>query len=94
MARANYRTGTQPAKPNRSLSLDPFSVKLDCLTLESIIVRMDTYAQRLGSLSADQERRPEELRRACADLLTEAVLPTYDATEERPLRTAAVGSPN
>jgi hypothetical protein len=39
-------------------------------SLERLIVWMDTYAQRLGSFSADQEREIEELRREWAGLLT------------------------
>jgi len=66
-----------------------YQVKLDPSTLERFTVWMDTYAQRLGSFSADQERRLEELRRACADLLTDAVPPANAAAGERPLQTAA-----
>jgi len=47
-------------------------------------------AQRFGSFSADQERRLEDLRRACADLLTEPAPPAHAAAEERSLRTASV----
>jgi mono/diheme cytochrome c family protein len=61
-----------------------YEVKLDIRALERFTVWMDTYAQRLGSFSADQERRLEDLRRACADLLTEAAPPTHAATEEHP----------
>ena len=46
------------------------------------------------NVGADQERRLEDLRRACADLLTEAVPPPHAAAEERPLRTVAVRSHN
>jgi hypothetical protein len=55
---------------------------------------MDTYAQGLGSFSADQERRLEDLRRTCADLLTDPVPPAHAALEERTLRTASVISRN
>ena len=47
-----------------------------------------------GSFSADQERRLEDLRRACANLLTEATPPAHAAAEDRPLRTASVESRN
>jgi len=46
-----------------------YEVKLDAPALERFVVWMDTYAQRLGSFSGDQERRLEELRRASADLI-------------------------
>ena len=55
------------------LSAGHYQVKLDARALERFAVWMDTSAQRLGSFSPDQERRLEDLRRACADLLTEAV---------------------
>ena len=48
-----------------------YQVKLDPSALERFTVWMDTYAQRLGSFSADQEHRLEELRRACADMFTD-----------------------
>jgi hypothetical protein len=71
-----------------------YQVKLDPSTLERFAVWMDTYAQRLGSFSADQERRLEELRRACADLLTDAVPPAHASAGEPLFRTASVGSRN
>ncbi len=71
-----------------------YQVKLDAQTRERFAVWMDTYAQRLGSFSADQERRLEELRRACADLLTDGVAPSHATMEERTFRTASVGSRN
>jgi hypothetical protein len=71
-----------------------YGVKLDARARERFTVWMDTYAQRLGSFSADQERRLEELRRACADVLTDAVAPAHAAAEERPLRTASITRPN
>jgi mono/diheme cytochrome c family protein len=71
-----------------------YQVKLAPSTLERFAVWMDTYAQRLGSFSADQERRLEELRRACADLLTDAVPTAHAAAGGLPFRTAAVGSRN
>jgi hypothetical protein len=71
-----------------------YQVKLDAQTRERFAVWMDTYAQRLGSFSADQERRLEELRRACADLLTDGVAPAHAAAKGVLLRTASVGSRN
>jgi hypothetical protein len=56
-----------------------YEIKLDDDARERFIVWMDTYAQRLGSFSPDQERRLEELRRACADLLTD-IVPHVSAT--------------
>jgi hypothetical protein len=56
-----------------------YQVKLDAQARECFTVWMDTYAQRLGSFSADQERRLEDLRRTCADLLTDAA-PHVSAT--------------
>ena len=55
---------------------------------------MDTSAQLLGAFSADQERRLEALRHACADLLTDAAPSPHAAAEERPLKTASVGTRN
>jgi hypothetical protein len=49
-----------------------YQIKLDAGTLERFTTWMDTYAQRLGSFSPDQERRLEELRGACAGLLADA----------------------
>jgi mono/diheme cytochrome c family protein len=67
-----------------------YQVKLNPTSLECFTVWMDTYAQRLGSFSADQEHRLQELRRSCADLLNDAVPPAHAAAGERPLRTAAL----
>ncbi|MCX6912860.1 MAG: discoidin domain-containing protein [Verrucomicrobia bacterium] len=67
-----------------------YQVKLDPGARERFTVWMDTYAQRFGSFSADQERRLEDLRRSCADLLTEPAPPAHAAAEERALRTASV----
>jgi mono/diheme cytochrome c family protein len=55
------------------LSTGHYQVKLDARARERFAVWMDTSAQRAGSFSPDQERRLEDLRRTCADLLTEAV---------------------
>ena len=71
-----------------------YQVKLDARARERFTVWMDTYAQRLGSFSADQEHRLGELRRACADLLTDTILPIRATAEERPLRSASLGSRN
>ena len=49
--------------------------------MERFKVWMDTYAQRLGSFSTDQERRLEALRRTCADLLTDAAAPSHGAAD-------------
>ena len=46
------------------------------------------------SFSADQERRLEDLRRACADLLTDPAPPAHAAAEEHSLRTASIDRPN
>jgi mono/diheme cytochrome c family protein len=48
-----------------------YDVKLDAEARERLIVWMDTYAQKLGAFSPDQERQLQELRRACAGLLAE-----------------------
>ncbi len=44
-------------------------VKLDAAELERLIIWMDTYAQRAGSFSAEQEQRLRELRKQWAPLL-------------------------
>ena len=56
-------------------------VHLDADALRRLCVWMDTYAQRLGAFSPDQERRLEELRRACTDLLTDAAAPPHGAAD-------------
>ena len=71
-----------------------YQVKLDPGARDCFTVWMDTYAQRFGSFSADQERRLEDLRRACADLLTEPAPPAHAATEERSIRTTSIDRPN
>jgi hypothetical protein len=71
-----------------------YQVKLDDSARERFIVWMDTYAQRLGSFSADQERRLVELRRACADLLTDAAPPVHAAAEQHAVSTASLESRN
>ena len=69
-----------------------YQVKLDPSARERFTVWMDTYTQRFGSFSADQERRLEDLRRACADLLTEPAPPVHAAAKEGALRTASIGA--
>lgn len=46
-------------------------LQLKAESLERLAVWMDTYAQKLGAFSSDQERRLEALRAACVDLLIE-----------------------
>ena len=46
-----------------------YEVKLESAELERLIVWMDTYAQRTGSYSAEQEQRLRELRKRLAPLL-------------------------
>lgn len=50
---------------------DHHGVRLEGEDLERFVVWMDTYAQRLGSFSDDQERRLVELRKRHRDLLNE-----------------------
>jgi hypothetical protein len=93
------KPGEGPAATSALLALlsNPaghYEVKLDARALERFAVWMDTSAQRFGAFSPDQERRLEELRRACADLLTETAPPPHAAAEERALRTASVGTHN
>jgi hypothetical protein len=93
------KPGEGPAATSALLALlssteGHYQVKLDPSARERFTVWMDTYAQRFGSFSADQERRLEDLRRACADLLTEPAPPTHAAAEEHSLRTASIDRPN
>jgi len=46
-------------------------VRLDDKSLERLIIWMDTYAQKAGAFSAEQEQQLMDLRRHCADLLIE-----------------------
>jgi hypothetical protein len=46
-------------------------VRLDADAVERLVTWLDTYAQRLGSFSDEQERRLRELRRAWAPMLAE-----------------------
>ena len=71
-----------------------YQVKLAARSLGRFAVWMDTYVQRLGPFSPDQERQLEALGRTSADLLTEAVPPTNVAGDERPIGTASAGSRN
>jgi hypothetical protein len=48
-----------------------YDVSLDAESRERLLTWMDTYAQRLGHFSDEQERALLELRRACAGMLTE-----------------------
>ena len=67
-----------------------YEVKLDSDSLDRLVVWMDTYAQKLGAFSPDQERRLEELRRVCAPLLVERSTPVRTAEAARPITTAAI----
>ncbi|MFH1264401.1 MAG: hypothetical protein ABIK89_01650, partial [Planctomycetota bacterium] len=51
------------------LAEDHYEVKLDDAELERLILWMDTYAQRGGSFSVEQEERLRELRKRLAPLL-------------------------
>jgi len=51
------------------LAEEHYEVKLEAAELERLIVWMDTYAQRTGSYSAEQEQRLRELRKRLAPLL-------------------------
>ena len=97
---AGYREGT--SKPGEGLARRSallahltgakghYDVKLDPDSLDRLVVWMDTYAQKLGAFSPDQERRLEELRRACAPLLVERPASVRTAEAPRPINTAAV----
>ncbi|MBI5387806.1 MAG: discoidin domain-containing protein [Verrucomicrobia bacterium] len=68
--------GEGPARRSALLALldkpeGHYSVKLNTDSLERLITWMDTYAQRAGAFSAEQERSLEELRKANAALLLE-----------------------
>lgn len=78
---AAYRDGVSteghaPAAQSSVLRLltDPAGhagVKLDRASLDRLITWMDTYAQRAGAFSPEQEQELERLRRAWAELLIE-----------------------
>jgi hypothetical protein len=59
-----------------------YDVTLDPDALDRLIIWMDTYAQKAGSFSPDQEQRLKELRASSADLLIEPTPP-------KPKQTAA-----
>ncbi|MBN1441877.1 MAG: discoidin domain-containing protein [Planctomycetes bacterium] len=77
---ARYREGRSAAgdgesrrTPLLALLADPKGhqgVRLDAGEIERFIVWMDTYAQRLGSFSDDQEQRLIDLKQRCRHLLT------------------------
>ena len=69
-----------------------YNLNLDPKSLERFSLWMDTYAQKLGAFSPDQERQLENLRRSCSDLLTEALPPAQAAVEDPPLKTASAKS--
>jgi hypothetical protein len=48
-----------------------YDVRLNAGARERLLTWLDTYAQRLGHFSDEQERELIELRRACASLLIE-----------------------
>jgi hypothetical protein len=48
-----------------------YDAKLDADGWHRLVLWMDTYGQRLGSFSPDQERRLRELRQAMATMLVE-----------------------
>lgn len=48
-----------------------YDVSLDAESRERLLTWMDTYAQRVGHFSGEQERALIELRRACAGILLE-----------------------
>ncbi len=48
-----------------------YDVLLDADSRERLVIWMDTYAQRLGHFSDEQERALVELRRSCAGIVTE-----------------------
>jgi hypothetical protein len=61
----------------------PHASRLDHLGREQLITWMDTYAQRAGSFSPEQERELENLRKQWADLLVERpAQPTPLAAEQ------------
>lgn len=56
------------------------NVELSALDLERLIVWMDTYAQRLGAFSEEQEQELEDLKRRSRDLLSYHPLGGTDST--------------
>ncbi len=67
-------------------------VKLDPESLERLVTWMDTYAQRLGSFSSDQERRLLDLRKRCEALLIECERRRTAAFGRSGARTAGLSS--
>jgi hypothetical protein len=68
--------GDGPARNSKLLELltraeGHYGVRLSGKDRQRFVVWMDTYAQRLGSYSDDQEERLRELRHAIAPLLDE-----------------------
>lgn len=59
-----------------------YEVKLSGEDWERLLTWMDTYAQRRGAFDAQQVRRLEELRQACAPLLAER--PSLQAARREP----------
>jgi len=60
-----------------------YDVKLTTDDRERLLTWMDTYAQKSGSFSAEQEASLEELRRACASLLDERLLKQTAAASQK-----------
>ncbi len=89
-----YRDGV--SKEGRNLAMrssvlrllaDPaghHGVKLDRASLERFVTWMDTYAQRVGTFSPEQEQELERLRRRWADLLIEPAVRHAAASTDRP----------
>ena len=59
-------------------------VKLDRASLDRFITWMDTYAQRAGTFSPEQEQELERLRREWADLLIEPAVRQTAGRRDRP----------
>ncbi len=72
--RGYSQEGQQPAQTSvllEKLREGHHDVSLSADDMERLVVWMDTYAQRLGSFSAEQERDLERLRAASTELLIE-----------------------
>jgi catechol 2,3-dioxygenase-like lactoylglutathione lyase family enzyme len=75
--------GAAATSPLLARLTDPkghYDLKLDAEGLERLLTWMDTYAQRLGSFSEEQERELLELRRRHADLLIERRVQTAESS--------------
>ncbi|MCX6905207.1 MAG: discoidin domain-containing protein [Verrucomicrobia bacterium] len=59
-----------PLLPRMTDAKDHADVQLDPESRERLIIWMDTYAQRLGAFSLEQDKDLEELRRSCSALLS------------------------